>query len=397
MGHITFPKGFLWGSATAAHQVEGGNFYNDWHLWEQAGNIADQQVSGLACDHYHRFREDIDLLCSLHQDAFRLSIEWSRIEPKRGEINSDEIAHYREVLEYLKEKGVASFVTLHHFTNPTWFNWESEAAAKAFASFAELMAKELGDLVDFWLTINEPNILAKHGWLFGDFPPGKRSMASMFCVLDNMIAGHNQAYDAIHNLIPDAQVGMAKNNGYFKLATDSALDQIVVAMHQEIRNHYFLDQTRFDFIGLNYYSPKKLRFDPTAPDNFFSKKVTSGLPTTDMGWEIDHTGLFQLLVDLHQRYDAPVYITENGLADANDEKRELFIKKHLEAVWNAIEAGVDVRGYLYWSLIDNFEWGFGYGPRFGLIEIDYETQARRIRDSAHVYAQICRDNGFDMD
>ncbi len=386
-----FPKGFLWGSATAAHQVEGNNTQNDWYLWEQEGNVSNQQVSGLACDHYNRFREDIDLLVSLNQGSYRFSIEWSRVEPEKGEINQKELDHYKEVLEYLRFKKVKSFVTLHHFTNPVWFDWEDENSVSHFSEFTEIIARELGHLVDFWCTINEPNILAKHGYLEGDFPPGRTNMESFFKVLDNMIAGHNAAYKIIHKILPKASVGMAKNNGYYHPASDSTLDNLTVSFNHEIRNKYFLDRTTFDFIGLNYYSPKKLKFDPNNHHGFYGSKVRSDLPTSDMGWEIFPEGLYHVIMEL-KRHSKPIYITENGLADANDIQRKEFIQGHLEAICHAIDDGADVRGYLYWSLMDNFEWGYGYGPRFGLIEINYETQKRTVRESAKWYAEVCKNN-----
>lgn len=395
MKTLKFPNNFLWGSATAAHQVEGNNVLNDWYLWENKGKIKDRQKSGAACDHYNRFREDIDLLASLNQNAYRFSIEWSRIEPERGKINHAEINHYRDVLQYLRDKNIKSFVTLHHFTNPVWFDWESKTAITDFTKFAELIAKEIGHLIDFWCTINEPNILAKHGYLEGDFPPGRTSMESFFKVLDNMIAGHNAAYTAIHKFVPGSLVGMAQNNGYYHSATNSRLDELVVAINHEVRNKYFLDRTIFDFIGLNYYSPKKLKFDPNVPKNFYSSKVKSSLPISDMDWEIFPEGIYHILMEL-KKYNKPVYITENGLADSKDKQRKEFIRGHLEAIHRAISDGIDVRGYLYWSLMDNFEWGYGYGPRFGLLEVDYSNQNRTVRDSARWYAEVCKNNSIEV-
>ncbi len=396
MTKVRFPKDFIWGSATAAHQVEGNNTQNDWFVWENEGHVKEEQKSGVACDHYNRFKEDIDVLASLNQNAYRFSIEWSRIEPRPGEINMAELEHYRHVLEYLHKKGIVPFVTLHHFTNPTWLDWESPSSVDAFVRHVTLVVEHLGDLVEYWMTINEPNILAKHGWLFGDFPPGKKSMVSMFAVLDHFIAAHNQAYEAIHKIFPKAKVGMAKNNGYYHAASESSIDQLVVSLNHEVRNKYFLDRTTYDFIGLNYYSPKKLRFDPGAPDQFYGSKVKSDLPISDMGWEIFPEGLLHVLLDLGKR-GKPIYITENGLADATDKRRKDFITGHLLAVHKAMCSGVNVLGYFYWSLMDNFEWGFGYGPRFGLLEVDYKTQKRKIRDSARFYAEICKSNTLDSD
>ena len=384
-----FPPHFLWGSATSAHQVEGNNTKNDWAFWENVGKI--KVPSGMACDHYNRYKEDIDVLVSLHQNAYRMSLEWSRIEPEQEEIQRTEINHYRQVLKYLKEKKITTFLTLHHFTSPTWFDWERLEAPSQFAQFTKLIAKELGDLVDFWITINEPYILAKHGYLEGDFPPGRRSTTSMFRVLDNLIAGHNEAYNAIKEVVPAAQIGLAHNMSSYSPATKNKLDTLVTEVNKELRNCYILDRTQTTFIGVNYYSPKKLRFDPSSPGTFYSAKVKSDLPTTDMGWEIDAEGLYHVLTGLTQ-YGKPIYVTENGLADEKDEKRKGFIKTHLLAMRHAISDGADARGYLHWSLLDNFEWGFGYKPRFGLIAVDYATQKRTVRESGKWYSEVCRTN-----
>lgn len=392
---LSFPNGFLWGSSTAAHQVEGNNTNNDWYQWEQAGNIKDKQVSGLACDHYSKFREDIDLMASMHHKAYRLSIEWSRIEPRRGEINHAAIAHYVEVLRYLKECGIRSFVTLHHFTSPTWFDWESHDADENLAIFAGLIARSaIGELVDFWIPINEPNVLANHGYLKGDFPPGRKSLGTFYRVLIKMTDAHNLARAAIKHELPNALVGTAKDTGYFIPADKSSPSRFASENNKAIKNHFFLDRIEADFIGINYYSPKMMRFSD-SPESFFGKKVSQDLPTTDMGWLIYPEGLEHILKDM-TKYGLPIYITENGLADATDHQRIDFIRDHVAAVHRAIASGVDVRGYLHWSFMDNFEWGFGYGPRFGLVEVNYETQERIPRPSAHWYANVCRDNQVQL-
>lgn len=390
-----FPDDFLWGSATSAHQVEGNNVLNNWYVWEQKDRIDGQQKSGMACDHYNRFREDIDLLVSLNQNAYRFSIEWSRIEPKRGKIDRKEIAHYEEVLTYLREKKVKSFVTLHHFTSPIWFDWERSSSVNHFKSFAELIAKELGHLIDFWCTINEPHILAQEGYLEGAFPPGKKSMKSFFRVLDNMIAGHNAAYHAIHNTLPNALVGAAQNSEYFLPASDDPLDRFVTEINREVRNRYFLDRTVCDYIGLQYYAVSQLRFDPSAPKRFYSSRVSIGLPKSDLGWSICPDGLYHVLVEL-EKYKKPVYVTENGIADSKDKQRKDYLEGHLKAVYQAIAYGIDVRGYLHWSLMDNFEWCRGFASRFGLCEVDYATQKRTVRASAKYYAEICKKNSLSV-
>jgi len=390
-----FPDNFLWGSSTSAHQVEGNNVLNNWYLWEQEGRINRQQKSGVACDHYNRFREDIDLLVSLNQNAFRLSIEWSRIEPEPGKINRKEIAHYEEVLRYLREKKVKSFVTLHHFTSPIWFEWEQSSSINHFRNFSALIAKELGHLIDFWCTINEPYIQANEGYLVGEFPPGKKNIKSFFRVMDNMVAGHNAAYHAIHSVLPHALVGAGQNSEYFIPASDDPLDRSVTDMNKAVRNRYFLDRTVCDYIGLQHYSMTKLRFNPHAPKMFYGSSVLSGLPQNDLGWEIYPDGLYHVLVEL-EKYGKPVYVTENGVADRNDTLRKDYLERYLKAVHRAITRGIDVRGYLHWSLMDNFEWCRGFDGRFGLCEMNYVTQERIARNSAKYYAQICKKNSLSV-
>lgn len=363
---------FLYGAATSAHQVEGGNVHNDWWAWEKATPGVPR--SGKSGDHYHRFREDFALAKSLRHNAHRLSIEWSRIEPAPGQWNTRELAHYREVLAELKRLDLTSFVTLHHFTNPVWLGaagWESAQTPVLFQRYVEKVAAELGDLVGFWITINEPIVYALKGYWQGEWPPGTPASAgrvrralSVMRVVRNMVRAHRLAYAEIHRQLPQAQVGVATH---------------FVAGLSPIQhwwfNHRFLRKTAgsHDFIGVNYYFPRKT-------------KKWSG-PRSDMNWPIYPAGLTQILLGLRE-YTLPVYITENGVADARDALRPDFIRDHLRAVEEAQAQGVDVRGYLYWSLLDNFEWRAGFEARFGLIEVDYGTLERKVRPSAYVYKAI---------
>ena len=368
-----FPDGFLWGAGTAAHQVEGGNV-NNWSEWEKGD-------AGRACEHYQRFEEDFALAKSLNHNAHRFSIEWSRIEPKEGMINKGEIEHYRQVLLALKKRGIEPFVTLNHWTLPIWFaekgGWLNPKAPYYFDRFVKIISENLFDLVDFWITLNEPNIYTAQSFLTGKWTPQNKNIFKYFKVLNNLAKAHHLAYRSLHLIDLDCQVGVAKNNIYFE-------GGLLAKFADYFWNKYFLNKIKEkqDFIGLNYY--KWFRFNQNK-----NKELT------DMGWEIYPKGIYYVLKDL-EKYEKPIYITENGLADAQDKRREKFIKEHLFWIHKAIKNGVNVKGYLHWSLIDNFEWDKGFWPRFGLVEVDYKTMERRVRRSARVYAEICGRNELEM-
>ncbi|MDP2926620.1 MAG: glycoside hydrolase family 1 protein [bacterium] len=384
---IHFPQDFLWGSATSAYQVEGGIENSDWSRIFPAG---------LACDHYRLYEKDFDLLKELSQNAYRFSIEWSRIEPTEGRFNEKEIEHYRRVLKALRERGVKSMVTLHHFTLPLWLarrgGFANSQSVFYFSRFAEKMFKEYGEIVDFWVTLNEPLIYAtvmapllkkKNGLGLPDLP-------AILLTIKNEISAHRKTHEVFHRLAKESKtavyVGIAKNNAYFvPFNPKSFLDRLAVGLCRYFWNGYFLDRIkdRLDFIGLNYYFHHQIKFP------FFLKQKKKLI--SDLGWEVFPEGIYHALLEL-KKYQLPIYITENGVADAEDKLREEFIEGHLSWIGRAIEEEVDVRGYFHWSLIDNFEWDKGFGPRFGLIEIDYETMERKIRPSAREYAKISREN-----
>lgn len=366
---------FYWGAATSAYQVEGGN-KND---WSESGFDA-----GKAADHYNRFKEDFNLAQSLSHNAHRLSIEWSRIEPEEGKFDLKELAHYREVLVSLRERGLEPFVTLWHFTNPVWFaelgGFENKKASEYFSRYADFVSQNLGELAECWITVNEPMVYAANSHFRGIWPPQKKfSAVGYFKVVWNLISAHKSAYRAIHKNNLKAKVGIAKNNIYF--IEDRHIWHWFNKISEHWWNDYFLNKISQyqDFIGLNYYfhrHPKEMGFGGSESHS-----------VSDLGWGIYPEGLYSTLRNL-QKYKKPIYITENGLADAKDEKRAQFIKDHIFWMKKAMAEGADVRGYFHWSLIDNFEWDKGYEPRFGLIEVDYKTMERKIRKSALAYRDI---------
>jgi beta-glucosidase len=351
---------FFWGAATSAYQVEGNN-HNDWSEFERARGL---EQSGVACDHYNRFNEDFDIARGLKHNAHRLSIEWSRIEPRENEWNEEEIKHYQQVVYSLKRKNIEPFVTLWHWTLPLWLRdkdgWLSTDSIELFERYVEVMIKALPE-VKYWVTINEPNVYSSHGYMKGNWPPGIHSLSKFFRVNRKLVLAHTKAYKIIKDLREDANVGIAHNMIYFS------------SIGSKLKNHFWnewhLDKIGQcqDFIGINYY---------------FSDRKTDSV--SDMGWSIDPEGFYEVLKSV-KRYNKPVFVLENGIADAKDERRGAFIRDHIGAMKQAMEDGVDIRGYFYWSLLDNFEWDSGFKPRFGLTEIDYKTQRRILRKSASDY------------
>ncbi|HLD81728.1 MAG TPA: glycoside hydrolase family 1 protein [Patescibacteria group bacterium] len=402
MKERVFPENFLWGSAISAYQTEGGNVYSDWYFWEEKGKTV--QLSKSCSDSYHRLVQDIDYLTELNQNAFRLSVEWSRIEPKESVLIVHELDHYRTILQTLKTRKIKVFLTIHHFTNPQWFSelggWTQKKNIDHYLRFVQLLVDEFKDYVDFWITFNEPMIYAQNAFREGIFPPGKRSHWMFRRVVKNMILAHRRAYKIIHTRATNPKVGIAKNNQHFIPYGPGILNRLVVYKTRLFWNHYFLRKIgrRQDFIGLNYYFQNKLKFSPftdwSAPNHFFSRIMNDNVWVSDNGFQISPEGLYHVLCGL-KVYRVPIYITENGIADAKDTMRKKFIFQHLRSVYIAIKDFCPVRGYLYWSLLDNYEWG-SFKPRFGLIEVNYATQKRTVRHSARYYASICKKNAIEF-
>lgn len=406
-----FPKNFYWGAATSTHQVEGGN-HNDWTEWEKKNaehlakeaekkfshlknwpDIKEQAqnpqnyISGKACNHYNRYEEDFDIAKSLGHNAHRFSIEWSRIEPEEGKFNEKEIEHYRNVIKALRARGIEPFVTLWHWPVPLWLRdgggWQSRKMPDYFAKYVEKIVLTFKDDVKFWITLNEPEIFSSLSYLKGVWPPQGKNPISYFLVIRNLIKAHRKAYQVIKKIQSNAQVGIAKNNIYFEAYQNKLINYILKKIIDWWWNFYFLNQikNKQDFIGLNHYYHNRINYGFNKNEN---KKVS------DMGWELYPEAIYHCLIDI-KKYNKPIYITENGLADAQDKYREWFIKESLENIHKAIQEDVNVRGYFYWSLLDNFEWDKGFWPRFGLVEINYKTMERKIRQSALEYAKIIKE------
>lgn len=399
---LKFPKGFLWGSATSAYQVEGGNVNSDWYEWEaqQKGKLVASRC-GKATNHYKLFKEDFALAHDLHQNAHRLSLEWARLEPRDGVWDYHEVEHYREVLTELRRLKIKTFVTLHHFTNPQWFSdrggWIAPGAHRYFERYVKFVVKYLGDLIDFWITINEPMVYVSQAYLAGAWAPGIKSIPKALKVFRALLKAHTVAYECIHARCNDrCSVGIANNViSLYAYRKHAFADQALLQLTDWMWNHsfYTFSRSEHDFIGINYYFHYRIKNATLKPWNLFIDIKKENRDTSDIGWEIYPPGIFDVLLDLNS-YQLPIYITENGIATDNDDRRARFLVSYLKEIYHALGAGVRIKGYFYWSLLDNFEWEKGFDARFGLIGVDYKTYARTVRPSALAYKRICQENAI---
>ena len=422
---MEFPKGFLWGVSTAAHQVEGGNSNNQWAAWEAAGKTKSQHVSGVACDWWNNAECDFDLARDMGLNALRLSLEWSRLEPAPGEWNESALRRYRTMLEALRQRGIFPIISLHHFTHPQWFEQEGaflgERAADRFESFARRVVTEFGDLCQHWVTFNEPNVFAALGYVLGEFPPGRTGdITTALRVIDRMAYCHSRAYRAIHEIHSSAQVGWAHNYVVFEPARRlfpdrwsarllhrlfnesflSAIEHGRSAIPGNIGSKYLVDaKGTCDFVGVNVYSRFHVAFSLRHASQLFSNVyVPEHVPQGDRGVDKPYgeayPGAVAAAVERCARLHKPIYILENGVPDASDRIRPWLIVNVVQELHRLISEGQDIRGYFHWTLTDNFEWSEGWGLRFGLVELDETTQRRRMRPSGRLYSAIAQANGL---
>lgn len=417
---VQFPKGFLWGSATASHQVEGNNNNNNWYQWENLpGKIKNEDKSGIACDWWGgRWKEDMDRAKETGQNAHRFSVEWSRIQPQLDTWDDSAIDRYRAMLQGMLDRGIKPMVTLHHFSNPIWFEemggWENDQAPELFDRFVRRLFPAIMDYTDLWVTINEPNVYAYSGYVSGDFPPGKKNINTAFLVMLSLLKAHARAYHSIHEFQPEAKVGMAINYRSFLPATRSPLDKWVAKTQSGIFNDLFpiaatKGVARFlnkkvmipeaantqDFIGLNYYSRDRVSFDLTKPMNLFGRlyypKDADLSPT---GFIANEPEGFYEAIKWSANFRLPIFITENGVEDETDQLRPRYLGLHIHKLWRAVNYNWPILGYFHWSLVDNFEWERGWTQRFGLWGLDLNTRQRIRRKSVDFYAAICKANGL---
>lgn len=424
---MSFPKDFLWGVATAAHQVEGYNTNNQWYLWESAvddkGNprIAGGQKAGIACDHWNRYNQDIGLMKELGVKSYRFSVEWSRIEPLEGVFDTLAIKHYQDVCDSLIANAIVPMVTLHHFTNPIWFEkkgaFEKKENVADFVRFTEIIYMALRDRVKWWCTVNEPAVYVVGGYFQGNMPPGKKDPKLAAVVLRNILEAHIQAYYKIKSLPGGDQmkVGLVKNmtqmdpwrkwhpgdwilanlmDGVFNGTTLNFLKTGKYSFKMPTMAKLIDENPKakgsLDFIGLNYYSHYNYKFSFNL-DQAFQAKLLPGEIKTDMDYASYPEGFYRAIKTVSE-LGVPIYITENGIADAKDDRRALFISQYLYAVSKALSDGYNIKGYYYWTLMDNFEWSLGYGMKFGLYSVDMMTQRRTMKDGAKRYQEIIRES-----
>jgi beta-glucosidase len=385
---IIFPDRFVWGTATAAHQIEGGNVNNDWWEFEHDPTTGCADVSGDACDSFNRYPEDIALVASLGLSSYRFSLEWSRIEPEEGEFSRVALDHYRRMAATCHEHGIMPVVTYHHFTHPRWLaaagTWEAAHAPDRFARFCERATAHLGDLIGMAGTLNEPNVVSTMGWRHGIFPPRVRDRARRSSVNEALVTAHRKAVEAIRSGPGDFPVGLTLSMIDYQLQPggEEWLERL-----RRPSEDVFLEATEGDdFIGVQTYT--RTRVGPEG-----SLGGQEGVPTTQMGYEFWPEALEGTVRRAWDKTGGlPVYVTENGIGTDDDDARIDYVRRALSGVKHCLDDGIDVRGYFYWSLLDNFEWVLGYGPTFGIVSVDGETFERRPKPSATWLGGIARAN-----
>ncbi len=422
MQEFSLPNDFMLGSATAATQIEGNDKNTNWYHWYKQGKIENNDNPFVASDHYNHLEEDLNILKELNQETYRLSVEWSRIEPKENEWSEDGIKYYRNELKALIDSGIKPLVTLHHFSHPEWFEqkgqWINKNSVDYFLRFVKKVLINIGDLVSDYCTINEPNVMVMSSFIDGDFPPGnKDDLKSYFKASKNLILSHIKSYELIHEIrnnkgFNDTKVGFAMHYTYLEAdgkhkRTKYSLKAMNYLFHTIFEKGFIEAKSSFpitfsyekkydrycDFIGVNYYTRHVIYPSSNIATLFGEAAIDKTIPKeelSDMGWQIYPKGLYYVIKEVYEKYKLPIYITENGIADKNDSKRASYIYEHLKEVGKLIEEGVDVQRFYYWSTMDNLEWNFGFWPKFGLVEIDYENGNRKIRESAKFYSEICK-------
>jgi beta-glucosidase len=434
-----FPSDFVWGAATAAYQIEGawdedGKGVNIWDRFSHTpGKISGGDTGDIACDHYHHWQDDINLMKEIGLQAYRFSISWSRLIPEGcGEVNQAGIDFYSQLVDKLLENEIEPYLTLYHWDLPQALQdqggWLARSTAEAFVEYADLVSQKLGDRVRYWMTFNEPFVSAWVGHLDGHHAPGHKNVDEMLAAAHHLLLAHGWAVPVIRANVPGSQVGIVVNLGGKVPASNSFADRAAAWREDGILNRWYLDPLAgrgypldivqhygrpmgfiqaddmesiavpTDFIGVNYYARGVVRSEAIAEDENEARTVFLNPNPTEMGWEVYPEGLYEILGRVHFDYNFPkIYITENGAAypDVIDEKgkvedplRIAYIRDHLISVSKAITVGVPVKGYFAWSLMDNFEWSYGYSKRFGLIYVDFETQRRILKSSARWYRDV---------
>jgi beta-glucosidase len=386
---MAFPRGFLWGAGTAAHQVEGDNRLNDWWAWELNPDSHCVELSGDACDHWNRYREDLELLAGLGFRAYRFSVEWSRVEPQEGVFSVVALDHYRQVCEAARERGLEPVITFHHFTTPAWLTaaggWCEPSTAARFGRYCEAVAGHLAGRFEFACTINEPNVLAGFAYEVGVFPPGERDPARRDLATAVLIAAHRQAVTAIRRAAPLARVGMTLAMHEYSAApgAESTVDEL----RRRTEDVFLASTGGDDFIGVQNYTRLHV-----GPDGI--QGVPVGWRTNQVGFEFRPEALAVTVRRAAGRTGLPVMVTENGICTEDDTERIEYTHRALQGLESCVEDGVEVLGYIHWSLLDSFEWVLGYWPKYGLVEVDRSRQSRHPKPSAQWLGRIAAANSL---
>jgi beta-glucosidase len=420
---IVFPSDFIWGTAVCSHQADGYNEHSDWWRWEKQGKIYDGTVSGPAADMWNQYKNDFAFMQEQGYNGFRLSVEWSRIEPQNGRFDEDALAHLEDMLAELQMRNIKVCLTLYHWVLPAWFadrgGWTSRDCVERFRAFVRRVVQRVYDKVDLWCTLNEPSAPLFAGYTLGVFPPEKRSLRLTGVVFKNLMRAHAAAYEEIMGEAQrrrDTQtplIGIAHAVTYIESAhPENPLDRKLHEFMHYMHNVIFLDAMKtgriplpfglnekipglagsYTYLGVNYYYRMRLQIPPKRwpPEDLVDfLYLPKGTETTGMGYEVYPPG-FVKVMEFMSEYGVPLYVTENGCADDHDEQRPGYLLRHFAQMRHAMDKGIDVRGYFLWSYIDNFEWRYGYQKKLGLVELDRDTLERRPRPSAYMYGEIAR-------
>jgi len=387
---IGFPEGFLWGTATAAHQIEGGNYNNDWWAWEHNPDSGCAESSGDACDSLRRWPEDVDLVAAMGLQAYRFSLEWSRIEPAEGEFSAAALEYYRRICAACHERDIVPVVTFHHFTTPTWLTarggWEASDAPELFSRFVTRAAGHIGDLIGWACTINELNLIGVMGYALGSSPPGvKDDFVRHLAVNDTIVRAHRLAVDALRSGPGRYPVGLTLSMD--EMVAEPGGEGVLEAAREILEDRFFRATEGDDFIGVQCYSRVHFGLEGQAPND-------PDVPITQMGYEYWPQGVEHCARRAAAMTGIPVLLTESGIATDDDAERIAYLTEVLRGVRRALDDGVDIRGYFVWSLLDNFEWSNGFGPKFGLHSVDPTTFDRRAKPSAEWFGAVARANGL---
>lgn len=395
-----FPDNFLWGAATSSHQIEGNNFLNDWYEGEVSEKVP---LCGIACDSYHRYKDDIVLLKEIGCNAYRFSLEWSRICPTKEDIDYIALEHYKHCASALLKHNIVPVITINHFTLPKWFladgGWQSRESVHVFTEFTDLVSEYFRDSgVKYWITLNEPLVYIFNSYISGIWPPFVNSdIPGAYKALENLKKAHFCAYHAIKHFIPDSQVSMAKHYRWFRPCSCRVpfFNKVAAFLRDLIFNHDFTEfcihNKCIDFLSVNYYTGEFVKWKLNSPIGDTCSCKMNDYSQNTLGW-FNAPDEFTHALLRYKKSGLPIIITENGTTAHTQEDYSHYLTTHLKAVVSAMQQGADIKGFFYWSLMDNYEWAEGYNAKFGLADIN-----RNMKEFSKIYSGICKSNSLNID